>query len=423
MLGKERKLSKSNDVLELKPTNSIEVMHSMLTYRRPHRSKTERKFIQEFISGLGVKHDRYGNRFLRIGDAPIMYSCHTDSVHRNPGRQPVVADAKNMKFSLHPDAGVMSNCLGADNAAGIWVMREMILAKKPGLYIFHRGEECGGLGSKWITKQTPLVVQGIKAAIAFDRRNTKSIITFQWGGRCCSNAFADSLAAELKLGHSKDMGGSFTDTANYTDLIPECTNVSVGFDNEHCTSETLDVQYLTELRQAMLELNYDNLVFERKAGEKEPRTYYYHYEYMDGETSGYAYKKPYSYSSKQYDERTKHWWQKDDVKKFPTYTYKNGKFARYEEEAANKPIGFLEDKSQKELPLETEEEKAEARVLQKQRAESLISKMVKANPFIIALLLEDAGETLDSVADYIYKYDGHIPAEVMLEVNRELRKR
>ena len=34
-----------------------------------------------------------------------------------------------------------------------------------------------------------------------------------------------------------DTGGSFTDTANYTDIIPECTNLSCGYYNAHTQSE------------------------------------------------------------------------------------------------------------------------------------------------------------------------------------------
>ncbi len=149
--------------------NHVEDMFEMLRRRRPHRSKTERHFIRQFISPLGVECDKYGNRYKRIGHAPIMYSAHTDSVHRMGGLQRIAI--KGMSFELPSKSE--SNCLGADNAAGVWMLREMILAKKPGLYVFHRGEECGGLGSRWLSKNRPDLTKHIKAAIAFDRRGTK----------------------------------------------------------------------------------------------------------------------------------------------------------------------------------------------------------------------------------------------------------
>jgi hypothetical protein len=54
------------------------------------------------------------------------------------------------------------------------------------------------------------------------------------------------------LGYAPDNTGSFTDTANYVRLIPECTNVSVGYDHEHGPSEVLDVVHLVALRGALV---------------------------------------------------------------------------------------------------------------------------------------------------------------------------
>jgi acetylornithine deacetylase/succinyl-diaminopimelate desuccinylase-like protein len=54
----------------------------MLTYCRPAKSPTEAKFIERFLRPLGVKRDKFGNHFLKIGGAPkVLWSSHTDSVH------------------------------------------------------------------------------------------------------------------------------------------------------------------------------------------------------------------------------------------------------------------------------------------------------------------------------------------------------
>jgi hypothetical protein len=83
------------------------------------------------------------------------------------------------------------------------------------------------------------------------------------------------------MGHKKDMGGTFTDTANYVDSVAECTNLSVGYSSEHSTKESLDTTYLIELKNALLDLNWKNLNESRKPGEVE-------YEYDDyyGEYAG-----------------------------------------------------------------------------------------------------------------------------------------
>lgn len=231
----------------------------MHCHRRPADSKTEIEFIRKYIYPLGVEMDDYGNISKRIGRAPVLWSSHTDTVHRKDGMQKVKIDGQYL--SLDPASD--SNCLGSDDSAGIWLMREMILAKKPGLYIFHRCEEIGGLGSDYIARSTPNALYGIKYAIAFDRRGTDSVITHQAGGRCASDTFGRALAKKLGNGYRPDCGGVFTDTANYTGLVPECTNISVGYYSEHSKDEKLDVDHLFALRHSLLEMDVTDLPVER----------------------------------------------------------------------------------------------------------------------------------------------------------------
>jgi len=253
----------------------------MLTFRRPAGSPTERNFISTWIRPLGVEQDPKGNLYKRIGDAPVLWSCHTDTVSAKGGMQRItyVDD-----FCWTNEKS--SDCLGADDTAGVWLCREMILANRPGLYVFHRAEECGGNGSVYIANHTPELLDGIQMAIAFDRRGDDSIITHQFGGRCCSDSFAISLAAGLGMDHKPDSGGSFTDTANYSEIVPECSNVSVGYYHEHSPKEFLDTGYLIELRDRLLELDTRDLVVARdpKTVEDLYSKYYghsKHYGYID----------------------------------------------------------------------------------------------------------------------------------------------
>lgn len=238
---------------------------AMLAHKRPAGSKTERRFIRSFIAPLGAKPDGYGNYMLRIGDAPVLWSCHTDSVHREGGKQLVTVENGIAALAR----GSTSNCLGGDDAAGCWLMSEMILARRPGLYVFHRAEEIGGCGSNYIARHNPGLLTGIRCAIAFDRRGYGDVITHQAGGRCASDAFAESLAQQLGHPYEPCDAGVFTDTANYTDLIGECTNVSVGYDCEHSKGETLNVSHLIELRQQLLALDVSKLVYSRAPGEQD----------------------------------------------------------------------------------------------------------------------------------------------------------
>lgn len=243
--------------------SDLTTLTTMHTYCRANKSKGEELFIKRYLDPVpGMLIDGYGNRMLTIkGNDKLMFSCHTDTVHMqaaNP-RQDVIIENDLMKLAK-PENGY---CLGADDGAGVWLMLEMINADIPGLYIFHREEESGGRGSGFIAYDTPHILEGIEMAIAFDRLGYSSVITHQ-GERTASETFAYQLGQAIGLPSlAPDSTGLFTDTANYSNLISECTNVSVGYASNHGPNETLDVAFLIALRNALLKAPWDTLYASR----------------------------------------------------------------------------------------------------------------------------------------------------------------
>lgn len=261
--------------------NSLADLYDILSLRRAAFSVAETLLITKYIQPTGAVRDGYGNFVLKIGDSPIMWSCHTDTVHRNDKnnktRQKLHLSDKGILTAVGKGK-IKADCLGADDGAGVWLMLRMIKAKVPGLYVFHRDEESGGQGSAHIIKYWDSyhfrsdpenhIFNGIKFAIAFDRKGTKSIITHQ-GARTCSDAFADSFSAALGMGHTKDDGGTFTDTKNYYHKIGECTNLSVGYYSQHFSNESLDIIYLQNLLMALINMDQSKLVSERDPNSKD----------------------------------------------------------------------------------------------------------------------------------------------------------
>lgn len=232
----------------------------MLTTKRPGNSRGEKLFIQNYIDTLpGVWSDNYGNRHVTIGDSPVLWSSHTDSVHSDSGFQTIVKDGDMIRLHRHEKA----SCLGADCATGVWLMRHMILRGVPGHYIFHRDEESGGKGSSWLASNLAKGFAKFQFAIALDRKGYSSVITHQ-GGRCCSNTFASALATQLGGKYAPDSTGLFTDTANYTRLVPECTNLSVGYGAQHTSNEQQNVRFALELLEKLTVLDVSKLPVERK---------------------------------------------------------------------------------------------------------------------------------------------------------------
>jgi len=264
--------------------DSRETLWKMLQWRRPARSKTEVEFVKRYLSPLkGVKPDAYGNLIGRIGKAPVLWSSHTDTVHSKDGIQKL----ERLGATVHvARAEKGSSCLGADCSVGVWLMREMYLAGVPGLYVWHRDEEIGGLGSDYIAMKTPEVLEGIQCAIAFDRKGFNSIITYQAGGRCASDAFAASLALQLGKGWKRDEGGTFTDTANYTRLVPECTNLSVGYEGAHSVHETANLDFAMLLLDALKALDVTSLTIERDPAAREESDWSSYYDREPYDSAG-----------------------------------------------------------------------------------------------------------------------------------------
>lgn len=242
---------------------AVKELADILGVRRAAWSKTERRFIKTYIDDLpGVTVDHYGNRRVTVGGAKapaILWSSHTDSVHHHGGVQSIIRDGDMIRLDKNEK---QSNCLGADDGTGVWLMRNMILRGVPGHYIFHRDEESGGQGSSWVAKHDKKYLEQFQCAIALDRKGYHSVITHQ-GSRCASDAFAVSLASQLGGKFEPDSTGVFTDTANYTSIIPECTNLSVGYGGQHCTNEAQNVPFAIDLLNTLCELDVNALTIQR----------------------------------------------------------------------------------------------------------------------------------------------------------------
>ena len=281
----------------------------------PHGYETE--LVKDYISDLiplDLKIDGFGNFYCEIGNHnETMFASHIDTVSKDYKKVLQIVDENNF---VTTDG---TTTLGADDKAGMTVMLWMINNNVPGMYYFFIGEEVGCIGSGLLSGYGDNINK-YKRIISFDRRGTDSIITFQSSGRCCSDSFAEDLCDELNKGglsYEKDKKGVRTDSAEFIDIIPECTNVSVGYYKEHTTNETQDLNHLITLAKACVNVDWDNLSTKRDPKIIEPKYGYDYYEDIyDRMYSGYNGYNEYD----KYDEL-------DDEDKFPDFNntyYDNG---------------------------------------------------------------------------------------------------
>jgi hypothetical protein len=157
-----------------------------------------------------------------------------------------------------------SNCLGADCTTGVWLMLNMIEAGIEGVYVVHAAEEIGCKGSRALVADNPPWLSHLDAVISFDRYGDNSVITHQMGVRTASDEFAKSFAAALDLPQLQaDTGGSYTDSNEYSAVVSECTNISVGYYGQHGVNETQDLEFAELLSVALVTADWSKLVFAR----------------------------------------------------------------------------------------------------------------------------------------------------------------
>jgi hypothetical protein len=240
----------------MKNSKSRETIKSYLEYARAPFSIAEENFINRYIVPRGSYADSFGNHFIRLGtgDKKIALTCHTDTIHHFGGKQELTQQGewlqlKNQKRGF---------CLGADDGAGIYAINQLVDNFKRGLYSFDpeavsliicyfRDEERGGCGSAFAAKNSNLF-DDIPIIISLDRQDQNDIVISQLSASCCSDNFTIPLMNHF---NSSPAHGSFTDSATWMDLpancgFRECTNLSVGYENQHSGNERLNTDFLLD---------------------------------------------------------------------------------------------------------------------------------------------------------------------------------
>jgi hypothetical protein len=241
------------------------------------------------------KKDSAGNYYHIIGNNPTtMFTGHLDTVG---GDKPITAIEEN---GLIKSDG--KSILGADDKAGVVILLYMIEKKVPGFYLFPVGEEVGCVGSgklsKYLMEKSEKqsikinnedieidfpkedIYKNIRKVISFDRMGYTSVITHQMDQRCCSDEFGKALSKEFgKHGFDFDLddSGVYSDSAEFADIYPECTNISVGYFAQHTNEETQDIEFLESLCEACTKVDWDNLPIVRNPKDVEYLDNYYNY--------------------------------------------------------------------------------------------------------------------------------------------------
>jgi len=254
----------------------------------------EESYLKNLLPSY-LKKDSSGNYYHIIGNSSTMFTAHLDTVGGD----------KEVKTIFEEDTGLIKtdgkSVLGADDKAGVVILLYMIEHHIPGFYLFPIGEEVGCIGSGKLTKYMientididvkldnnknvklklpkDKIYNNIRKVISFDRMGYTSIITHQMDQRCCSDEFGKSLLSEFnKFGfnYELDDSGLYSDSAEFAEIYPECTNISVGYFAQHTDNEIQDIEFLESLCKACLKVNWENLLVVRNPNDIDYLDNYY----------------------------------------------------------------------------------------------------------------------------------------------------
>lgn len=190
---------------------------------------------QELHKTLGVYlKGKYKNVIIEkeyivaIGDIPIALVAHMDTVFYNLPAEVYYDQRKGVLWS--PDG------LGADDRAGIFAILQIVQSGLRPSIILTTDEERGGIGAQKLAKRE-CPIPFLRYLIQLDRRGTCDCVFYE-----CSNG---NFIKFIENYGFVEAIGSFSDISFLMPAWKVCgVNLSVGYENEHSTSEVLHINAL-----------------------------------------------------------------------------------------------------------------------------------------------------------------------------------
>lgn len=198
------------------------------------------------------------------GDIPIMIVAHLDTVHTDI--------PENIYFDSEQGIMWSPQGIGGDDRCGVYMILKLIKYYKP-YVLFVEDEEIGGIGSSKAVKV--IKKPDINFVIELDRRGRNDCVFYD-----CGNEDFKNYIKEFGF---EEQQGTFTDICN---ISPEwdiaSVNLSVGYNKEHTLNETINVNYMLETYQKVIQILEDKeskyYDFQEIKKEYHYRTYNYNYD-------------------------------------------------------------------------------------------------------------------------------------------------
>lgn len=222
-----------------------------------HTENVQEYVINRLSKIQGINITRHGGNIVAVlknSDEGINLgiNAHMDTVHAFRDDRKVFLDV------VEGDEILSTNdaCLGADDRAGlalVLALMEDFADKDSRIHTHFTGkliawitvdEEVGCLGAEQLS--TLGFFENLDMSITFDRRNERDIVCKNFSGDFCDVSYAKAFVkAGAEIGQVwKPVSGSISDAMTSSEASVNSVNLSVGYDSEHTTYETLNLRAL-----------------------------------------------------------------------------------------------------------------------------------------------------------------------------------
>lgn len=222
-----------------------------------HTENVQEYVINRLSKIEGINITRHGGNIVAVlsnSDEGIKLgiNAHMDTVHAFRDDRKVFLDV------VEGDEILSTNdaCLGADDRAGLALvlsLMEDFADKNHRMHTDFTGsliawitvdEEVGCVGAEQLSAMG--FFENLDMSITFDRRNERDIVCKNFSGDFCDVSYAKAFVkAGAEIGQVwKPVSGSISDAMISSEASVNSVNLSVGYDSEHTTYETLNLRAL-----------------------------------------------------------------------------------------------------------------------------------------------------------------------------------
>ena len=222
-------------------------------------SKNDYRLFEQLVSLSQAQLHKLMSQFLRRkyndiiitpsyivakGNIPIALVAHMDTVFKSPVEELYYDQEKKVFWS--PQG------LGADDRAGVFAILQILKSGLRPSIILTTDEEKGGIGASQLALDMPKYpFSELKYLIELDRRDHKDAVFYD----CISEDFQTYIES---FGFIKAQG-SFSDISFLMSEWQICgVNLSVGYQNEHCYNEILNIQHLFNTVNKVIKMLQEN---------------------------------------------------------------------------------------------------------------------------------------------------------------------